>query len=75
MILGSSPNYPFYVSTTARELSKEKVYKIKSFSKYKLLKEGAWAIVVLVSLKETFSMSVHLNYTLCFSISYRGFTI
>ena len=71
----SSPNSPFWVSTDASEFSEAKVYRMKSFSKSKLLKEGAWAIAVLMSLKVTFSISVHLNYTLCLTIFYKGFTI
>ena len=65
----------FWESIVVRELFESNMSRIKSFSKYGLLKEGAWSIVVFMSLKETFSIYVHLYCTLCFTICYKGFTI
>ena len=71
----SSPLSSLCVSTAASELSKAKMYRIKYFSKSWLLSEGAWAIAVLILLNAPFSMSVHLNYTLCLTICSKCLTI
>ena len=64
-----------FVSTATSELSNAKVFKMKSFSKLVLLREGTWAIVALMLLKATFYVSVHLNCTIYFTICCKGFTI
>ena len=61
----SSPNSPFWVSTNVRELSKARVYRIKSFSKSGLLKEGVWDIVIFMSLKWPFKY--YSTWTIQFS--------
>ena len=71
----SSPLYSFCVSTAVSKLSEENVYKIKYFSKSGILSEGACAIAALILLNAPFSMSVHLNYTLCLTIRCKGLTI
>ena len=71
----SSPPSSFYISIAASELSEEKLYKMKYFSKLGLLREGAWTISVLILLNALFSKSIHLNWTLCLTICCKGLTI
>ena len=71
----SSSASSFYVSTAARELSEAKVYKMKYFSKSRLLREVAWAIASFILLNVPFYKSVHLNWTLCLTIRCKGLTI
>ena len=71
----SSPPSSFYVSTAANESSEEKLYKMKYFSKLGLLRDGAWAIDVLILLNAPFSEPVHLNWTLCLTICCKVLTI
>ena len=71
----SSPFSSFYISTTANESSEAKVYKMKYFSKLGLLRDGAWAIYVLILLNASSFELVHLNWTLCLTICWKGLTI
>ena len=52
-----------------------KVYNMKYLSKLGLLSEGACATTVLILVNASFSMSVHLNCTLCLTICCKGLTI
>ena len=71
----SSPHSSLCVITGARELSKEKVYRIKYLSKSWILSEGGWDIADLILLNAPFYMLVHLNCTLCLTICCKGLTI
>ena len=71
----SSPSSSFYVSTIANELSEAKVYKMKSFLKFGIFREGTWAIATFILLNAPFSKSVYLNWALCLIIYCRGLTI